>query len=242
MTTIKLGVNVDHVATIRQSRLTAYPDPVQAALIATRAGADSITVHLREDRRHIQDHDVKLLKQTLDVPLNLEMAVTEEMLVFAEQTRPTYCCLVPERRQELTTEGGLDVLQQKERVRQAVKRLQQAGCQVSLFIDADAGQIDAAAWTGADMIEIHTGTYADAKTESDRLSELDRIKQGMALGSGHHLQLNAGHGLHYDNVQAIVALPGLVELNIGHAIIARAMFCGMEQAVKEMRGLLDQSG
>ena len=239
---IQLGVNVDHVAAIRQARLTAYPDPIAAAEAALRGGADSITVHLREDRRHIQERDVEKLLATLAAPLNLELAVTEEMLAFAERARPAYCCLVPERREELTTEGGLEVSGQIGRIKQAVVRLQTAGCKVSLFIDADAGQIAAAARSGADMIEIHTGAYAEARTEAEREREFARIRDGVARGGDLGLQVNAGHGLHYDNTRDVAALPGVAELNIGHAIVARAVFTGLEEAVKEMRRLLREAG
>ncbi len=235
---IKLGVNIDHIATLRQARLTPYPNPVKAAAIITRAGADSITVHLREDKRHIQDDDVIRLKEELRLPLNLEMAVTEGMLRFAEQVQPAYCCLVPEKRDELTTEGGLDVTGQGERIRAAVARLQQAGCQVSLFIDADEQQIDSAAMTGTDMIELHTGPYAEASTPAGRKAELSKIATATDHAISCRLQVNAGHGLNYDNVQPIATLPALAELNIGHAIIARAVFTGLENAVRTMHKLM----
>ena len=235
---LKLGINVDHVATLRQARGTAYPDPVTAAYAAQRAGADSITVHLREDRRHIQERDVRLLRDNLDIPLNLEMAVTEEMLAIAEAIRPTYCCLVPEKRAELTTEGGLDVAGQSERMCDACDRLTAAGIRVSLFIDADTTQIDAAVACQSPMIEIHTGHYADATSTQLARQELTRIQEAVRYAAGAELQVNAGHGLHYDNVSAIVAIPEISELNIGHSIVARAVMVGMETAVREMIELL----
>ena len=241
MAPLKLGVNVDHVATLRQARLTRYPEPIQAALTALEAGADSITVHLREDRRHIQEHDVEAMKALLDAPLNLEMAMTEGMLAFASRLRPDYCCLVPERREELTTEGGLKVAGQLERVGEACARLQASGARVSLFIAPDPEQIDAAARAGANMVEIHTGHYADCADPAARLAELDKIKQAVAHGTGTELQINAGHGLCYENVKPIAALPPVAELNIGHSIIARAVFTGMAQAVREMRTLMDEA-
>jgi len=219
---ILLGVNIDHVATLRQARHTPYPDPVQAATIAEQAGADAITLHLREDRRHIQEHDVERLKELVQTRMNLEMAVTEDMLRIAERYRPADCCLVPERREELTTEGGLDVAGQEARITAACRRLAAAGCRVSLFIDADLGQVEAAARCGAPVIELHTGHYADA------------ADQGRAAG----LQVNAGHGLSYDNVTAVAALATIRELNIGHAIVARAVFTGLQAAVREMKGLM----
>ena len=235
---IYLGVNIDHVATLRQARLTSYPDPVAAALTAEKSGADSITLHLREDRRHIQDRDVFNLKQVMKTPMNLEMAVTDEMLGIAEQIRPDYCCLVPEKRQELTTEGGLDVAGQVARTSEACRRLADAGIRVSLFIDADDKQIHAARECGVPVIEIHTGHYADAKTGDERKKELDRIIRAIKTAGDLGLVINAGHGLNYDNVQTIAALPEVHELNIGHAIIARAVFFGMAGAVSEMKQLM----
>lgn len=235
---ILLGVNIDHVATLRQARGTRYPDPVQAALEAEQAGADSITLHLREDRRHIQDRDVRLLREILQTRMNLEMAVTEEMIGIAEQYRPEDCCLVPERREELTTEGGLDVAGQKPRIRDACQRLADAGVKVSLFIDADPRQIDAAAECGAPAIEIHTGHYADATTAENQLAELERITVGVELGVKAGLQVNAGHGLHYHNTDAIARIPAIRELNIGHAIIARAVFVGLQESVREMKRIM----
>ena len=235
---IFLGVNIDHVATLRQSRGTRYPEPIQAALAAEQAGADSITLHLREDRRHIQDRDVEMLIGILQTRMNLEMAVTEEMLAIAERIKPADCCLVPERREELTTEGGLDVAGQKTRITEACERLAQAGVRVSLFIDADPEQVIAAAECGAPVIELHTGHYADAGSNNEQQKELNRIAQAVELGLESRLQVNAGHGLHYHNVQAIAAMPGVRELNIGHAIIARSLFTGLREAVAEMKRLM----
>ena len=235
---IFLGVNIDHVATLRQSRGTRYPEPIQAALAAEQAGADSITLHLREDRRHIQDRDVEMLITILQTRMNLEMAVTEEMLGIAERIQPADCCLVPERREELTTEGGLDVAGQKTRITEACERLAQAGVRVSLFIDADPEQVIAAAECGAPVIELHTGHYADAGSNNEQQKELNRIAQAVELGLESRLQVNAGHGLHYHNVQAIAAMPGVRELNIGHAIIARSLFTGLPEAVAEMKRLM----
>jgi pyridoxine 5-phosphate synthase len=235
---IFLGVNIDHVATLRQSRGTRYPEPIQAALAAEQAGADSITLHLREDRRHIQDRDVEMLIGILQTRMNLEMAVTEEMLAIAEQIKPADCCLVPERREELTTEGGLDVVGQKAHIMEACDRLAKAGVRVSLFIDAEPEQVTAAAECGAPVIELHTGHYADASSNNEQQKELNRIAQAVELGLESRLQVNAGHGLHYHNVQAIAAMPGVRELNIGHAIIARSIFTGLPEAVAEMKRLM----
>ena len=235
---ILLGVNIDHVATLRQARGTRYPDPVKAALDAEEAGADGITVHLREDRRHIQDRDVLLLSQVLQTRMNFEMGVTEEMLAFAEKIRPAHACLVPETRQELTTEGGLDVAGQEQRIRAAVERLSRIGCEVSLFIDADERQIEASRRIGAPAIELHTGRYADAHTPADQARELARIRDGVACGLAHGLIVNAGHGLHYHNAEAVAAIAGINELNIGHAIVAHALFVGFKQAVAEMKALI----
>ena len=236
-----LGVNIDHVATIRQARGTDYPSVLEAAEVAERAGADAITVHLREDRRHIQEEEVVALCRQVSTRVNLEMAVTEEMLGIAEANRPADVCLVPEKRQELTTEGGLDVTGQVESVGRACTRLAAAGIRVSLFIDPDAAQLDAAAAAGAPAVELHTGTYADAEGLAQE-GELQRIVQAARYGAGLGLQINAGHGLHYQNVAPIVLIPELVELNIGHSIVARALFVGLEQAVREMRGLLFRPG
>ncbi len=235
---ILLGVNIDHVATLRQARGTRYPDPIQAAIEAEQAGADSITLHLREDRRHIQDRDVTMLRDILQTRMNLEMAVTDEMLAIAEEIRPAECCLVPERREELTTEGGLDVAGQKERVRGACARLADAGVRVSLFIDADPRQVEAAAAVGAPCIEIHTGHYADATDRDTVAHELARIERAVVIGQQAGLRVNAGHGLHYHNTAPIARLLGVHELNIGHAIVARAIFCGLREAVAEMKRLM----
>ena len=236
-----LGVNIDHVATLRQARGTRYPDPVQAAIEAEQAGADAITLYLREDRRHIQDRDVEMLKDILQTRMNLEMAVTDEMLAIAARIRPADCCLVPERREELTTEGGLDVAGQRERMRDACARLAEAQVRVSLFIDADLKQIDAAAEVGAPVIEINTGHFADAESPAQRAAELAKVIQAVEHGIGLGLQVNAGHGLHYHNVQALAAIPGIRELNIGHAIIARAVFSGLQPAVTEMKRLMREA-
>ncbi len=238
---ILLGVNIDHVATLREARGTRYPDPVQAAVEAEQAGADSITLHLREDRRHIQERDVLMLRDILQTRMNLEMAVTDEMLAFAEKIRPADCCLVPERREELTTEGGLDVAGQLPRIRDACTRLKQAGVRVSLFIDADPDQVAAAAATGAPCIEIHTGAFADAGTSLAQAEELAGIVRAVQQGLDAGLTVNAGHGLHYHNVQRIAAIPGVRELNIGHAIIARAVFTGLAGAVAEMKRLMHEA-
>ncbi len=235
---ILLGVNIDHVATLRQARGTRYPDPIQAAIEAEQAGADSITLHLREDRRHIQDRDVMMLKDILQTKMNLEMAVTEEMLALAAKVTPADCCLVPERREELTTEGGLDVAGARGRIGDACKRLADAGVRVSLFIDAEPRQIEAAVACGAPVIEIHTGHYADAVSESQRLSELERIQEGVRLAHEAGLQVNAGHGLHYHNTREIAEIEVVRELNIGHAIIARAVFVGLQSAVAEMKRIM----
>lgn len=237
-TRILLGVNIDHVATLRQARGTRYPDPVKAALDAEQAGADGITVHLREDRRHIQERDVLLLKQVMQTRMNFEMGVTDTMLEFAERLRAEHVCLVPETRQELTTEGGLDVAGQEARIRDAVERLSAVGSEVSLFIDADPAQIQASARTGAPAIELHTGRYADAHTVEEAALELQRITEGVALGLSLGLIVNAGHGLHYHNVEPVAAIPGINELNIGHALVAHALFVGFPAAVAEMKALI----
>ncbi len=235
---ILLGVNIDHVATLRQARGTRYPDPVQAAITAEQAGADSVTLHLREDRRHIQERDVDMLRDILQTRMNLEMAVTGEMLTIAERVRPQDCCLVPERREELTTEGGLDVAGQVTRIKEACERLEAAGVQVSLFIDADPAQVAAAAEAGAPCIEIHTGHYADAADTYSQRVELARIVAAVRAAVDAGLRVHAGHGLHYHNVKAIAALPDIRELNIGHAIVARALFTGLGEAVVEMKRLM----
>lgn len=235
---ILLGVNIDHVATLREARGTRYPDPIQAAIASEHAGADGITLHLREDRRHIQERDVYMLKDILLTRMNLEMAVTDEMLAIAEKVQPADCCLVPERREELTTEGGLDVAGQKEKMSRACERLNDAGIRVSLFIDADARQVEAAADVGAPVIEIHTGSYADATNPQAQDEEYRRILEAVELGTALGLQVNAGHGLNYQNVKPIAAITQIRELNIGHAIIARAIFSGLEVSVREMKQLM----
>lgn len=234
---IALGVNIDHVATLRQARRARAPDPVYAALTAEQAGADSITLHLREDRRHIQDRDVRALRPLLQTRMNLEMAVTEEMLAIAAELRPGDCCLVPEKRTELTTEGGLDVAGGAARIRAAVARLGAAGIRVALFIDPDLTQIEAAARSGAAAIELHTGAYAEA-TGGARAAELERLRSGARLGARLGLEVHAGHGLDYYNVQPVAAIAEIVELNIGHAIVARAMYSGLAAAVREMKALM----
>ncbi|BAP14534.1 MAG: pyridoxine 5'-phosphate synthase [Alcanivorax borkumensis] len=239
MSRVLLGVNIDHIATLRQARGTRYPEPVQAALVAEQAGADGITVHLREDRRHINDRDVELLAQTLQTRMNLEMAATEEMVVIACRIQPPHCCLVPEKREELTTEGGLDVVGNKAWIAQCCQRLGQAGIEVSLFIDAEESQILAARECGAPAIEIHTGGYADAQTIDQQQQELARIRSAVAFALAQGLIVNAGHGLHYHNTLAIAEIPGINELNIGHSIIARAAITGLDEAVRSMRSLLD---
>lgn len=238
---ILLGVNIDHVATVRNARGTQYPNPVHAADIAERAGADGITVHLREDRRHIKDADVFILNQTLNSRMNLEMAVTDEMLAIAAQVKPEFCCLVPEKREELTTEGGLDVAGNLSKVKEACAQLAEHSTQASLFIDAQESQIEAALEAGAPYIEIHTGQYAEATNEQQQHEELLKLKQGIEYADRLGLKVNAGHGLHYHNVQAIASIPQIIELNIGHAIIARAVFDGLGKAVSDMKALMLQA-
>jgi pyridoxine 5-phosphate synthase len=235
---ILLGVNIDHIATIRQARGTRYPDPIQAAIDAEEAGADGITLHLREDRRHIQDRDVYLLKDIVQTRMNLEMAVTDEMLGIALDVMPAHCCLVPEKREELTTEGGLDVISNFEQVKQATHQLSKAGIEVSLFIDPDVHQVDAALKCGAPVIELHTGCYAETTHTEARYHELQRVQNAAIHAAEQGLVVNAGHGLHYHNVQPIAEIGVINELNIGHALIARALFTGLKQAVKDMRGLM----
>ena len=237
---IHLGVNIDHVATLRQARGTPYPRPADAVAIAERAGADSITVHLREDRRHIQDADLPAIAAVMQTHMNLELAVTDEMLGIACGFAPSDCCLVPERREELTTEGGLDVAGQAGRVKDACARLADAGIRVSLFIDPDERQLEAALVCGAPVVELHTGAYADAEGEQCA-AELQRIAAAAALGDRLGLVVNAGHGLNYDNVGDIAALPQIVELNIGHAIVSRAVFDGLAVAVSEMKRLMTEA-
>ena len=234
---ISLGVNVDHVATLRQARRGRYPDPVHAALAAETAGADSITLHLREDRRHIQDHDVRSLRGLLQTRMNLELAVTDEMLAITAEVRPADCCFVPERRQEITTEGGLDVAARAARVRDATAHLRQAGVRVALFIDPDPRQVEAAAHAGAPVIELHTGAYAEA-AGSHQATELERLRAAARLGASLGLEVHAGHGLNYRNVRPVAALPEIVELNIGHALIAHALYVGLAAAVREMKALM----
>lgn len=241
MNHIFLGVNIDHVATLRQARGTRYPDPVQAAIDAEEAGADGITLHMREDRRHIQKRDVRMIKAVLQTRMNLELAITDAMLHFAEEIQPEHACLVPEKREELTTEGGLDVVTHFKTVAQAVKRLQANGSEVSLFIDPDCKQIDAALETGATTIELHTGCYADAKNATIQAEEFKRIRQAAEYAANLKLIVNAGHGLHYHNVQPIAAIQQFHELNIGHAIVARALSCGFKEAVKSMRQLMQEA-
>jgi pyridoxine 5-phosphate synthase len=235
---IDLGVNIDHVATLRNARGTTYPDPLEAALLAEEAGADCITLHLREDRRHIRDADVEAIRPQLRTRMNLEAAVTPEMLDFACRIKPQDVCLVPERREEVTTEGGLDVAGRFSDVQAAVRQLQDEGIRVSLFIDADPAQIQAASETGAPVIEIHTGRYAHAHGEAELQAELERVRAGVLEGVRRGLKVNAGHGLHYTNVQAIAAIAEIEELNIGHAIVAQAVFIGWQNAVKEMKAVM----
>jgi pyridoxine 5-phosphate synthase len=238
MKDILLGVNVDHIATLRQARGTTYPDPAHAASVAEHAGADGITIHLREDRRHIQDRDVYVMAKTIQTRMNLEIAVTDEMLAIAQEVKPEYVCLVPEKREELTTEGGLDVIGNQAKITEAVSTLAAAGIKVSLFIDADKAQIDAAKATGAPYIEIHTGAYADAENDKEQAQELERIRDGVQYAHGLGIIVNAGHGLHYHNVKPIAQMPEIYELNIGHAIVARAAIDGLEKAVRDMKRLM----
>lgn len=238
---ILLGVNIDHVATLRQARLTKYPDPLEAVYAAENGGADGITVHLREDRRHIQEHDVEMIKSVLLTRLNLEMAVTSEMVKYAEKIKPAHCCFVPEKRNELTTEGGLDVVGNMEKIHDATRHLKHIGIEVSLFIDPDIKQLEAALKCDAPVVEIHTGAYADAKDSDEREKALRRIIKAVQFAHQAGLIVNAGHGLHYENVASIAAIPQINELNIGHAIIARAIFMGLEPAVREMKRLMTEA-
>ncbi len=235
---ILLGVNIDHIATLRQARGTRYPDPVQAAIEAEEAGADGITLHLRKDRRHIQDRDVIMIKDVLQTRMNLEMEATQEMIAFARKVKPEHCCLVPENRQELTTEGGLDVVTQELKISSACEQLSGENIEVSLFIDPEPEQIDAAVRCKAPVIELHTGRYADATGNPEKMQELRRIVDAVAYAQEQGLIVNAGHGLFYHNVEAIAAIPGINELNIGHGIVARAVFTGFKQAIIEMKGLI----
>ena len=234
---IQLGVNVDHIATLRQARGTSYPDPMQAADIARKAGADGVTVHLREDRRHIQDHDVYSIRGNVALPMNLEIAATPEMLKIAKTVKPYECCVVPEKRAELTTEGGLDVVKNSIELGDFIGDLQEHSIKVSLFIDPDAEQIHACKELGVEIVELHTGTYADSR-EEHRQKELDRVREGAILAHGLGIQVNAGHGLHYQNVAAIAQIPQLVCLNIGHSIVARASMTGFYEAVFTMKQIM----
>lgn len=231
---VLLGVNVDHVATVRQARGTDYPSVVEAAALSVKGGADAITIHLREDRRHIQDEDARILCERENSRINLEMAVTEEMIGIALELRPSDVCLVPEKREELTTEGGLDVTGNREGIAGAVRRLAEAGIRVSLFIDPEREQLQAASDAGAPVVELHTGAYADAEA-GEQEAEFERLRDACHFGHGLGLQINAGHGLHLENVQPVARLPYMTELNIGHAIVARAIFVGLEEAVAEMK-------
>ena len=238
---MELGVNIDHVATLRQARVTVYPDPIEAARIAEEAGADLITLHLREDRRHIVDRDIENLRGRIQTRMNLEMAATDEMVKSACRGRPDDVCLVPERRAELTTEGGLDVAGQKEILTQVTLSLQKAGIRVSMFVDPDTLQIEASRDVGADAIEIHTGAYAEALSVTEEDREFERVVEAVTTGNKLALKVNAGHGLHYENVERIASIDGITELNIGHSIIARAVFLGLAGAVKEMKNRIDKA-
>ena len=238
---MELGVNIDHVATLRQARGTVYPDPIEAARIAEEAGADLITLHLREDRRHIVDHDIEILRGRVQTRMNLEMAATDEMVKIACRVRPDDVCLVPERRAELTTEGGLNVAGQKKSLAQVTLSLQKAGIRVSMFVDPDTLQIEASRDVGADAIEIHTGAYAEALSVIEEDREFDRVVEAVTTGEKLALKVNAGHGLHYENVERIASIDGITELNIGHSIIARAVFLGLAGAVKEMKNRIDKA-
>jgi len=237
---IRLGVNLDHIATVRQARRTTEPDPVQAAILAELGGADQITIHLREDRRHIQDRDLELMRRATQLPLNQEMAVTDEMIAIACRIAPKVACLVPERREEVTTEGGLDVVKQRERVLAAIRRLHAEHIEVSLFIAPLEEQVRMAHDLGADAIELHTGEYANARSD-ERLRQRDRLSAMARLGAELRLEVHAGHGLTYQNVARIAEIPEIVELNIGHSIIARALYVGLRQAVADMRSLIDEA-
>ena len=238
---MELGVNIDHVATLRQARGTVYPDPIEAARIAEEAGADLITLHLREDRRHIVDHDIEILRGRVQTRMNLEVAATDEMVKIACRVRPDDVCLVPERRAELTTEGGLDVAGQKNILAKVTLSLQKAGIRVSMFVDPDTLQVEASRDVGADAIEIHTGAYAEALSVVEEDREFDRVVEAVTTGNKLALKVNAGHGLHYENVERIASIDGIMELNIGHSIIARAVFLGLAGAVKEMKNRIDNA-
>ncbi len=239
--TILLGVNIDHIATMRQLRGTSYPEPIQAALIAEQAGADGITAHLREDRRHIQDRDIFLLKEMIHTRLNMEMAVTDEMIEIATELKPYACCLVPEKREELTTEGGLDVIGNFQKIQLSCQTLAHSGIEVSLFIDPIEEQIDAAVKAGAPVVEFHTGRYAEAQNSILQTAELERIRRAARLAHSAGLQVNAGHGLNFNNVEAICAIPEIVELNIGHSIIAQALFSGLANTVSDLKRLMREA-
>ncbi|URJ33186.1 pyridoxine 5'-phosphate synthase [Candidatus Blochmannia vicinus] len=241
MSNLLLGVNIDHIAALRNARNTAYPDPIHAAFIAEQSGADSITVHLREDRRHITDRDVKILRKTIQTAMNLEIAATNEMTNIACMLKPHYCCLVPERRQELTTEGGLDIINKSNKLQNIICKLIDSGIRVSLFIDPDEQQINAAYNTGVSYIEIHTGMYSNAIDQKTQNLEYKRIKKSIQYAIDNGLKVNAGHGLDYHNVLPIAMLQGIQELNIGHSIISRSMFCGLSKAIKDMKALLQKS-
>ena len=238
---ILLGVNIDHIATVRQARHTRYPDTVEAVYAAEAGGADGITVHLREDRRHIQERDIEIIQQILLTRLNLEMAVNDEMVAYAEKMQVPHCCLVPEKREELTTEGGLNILADEKKVYAACQRLAEKDIEVSLFIDPDFKQIEAAVRCGAPVIEIHTGRYADAKTAKDQANELQHVIAAVEFAHQAGLIVNAGHGLNYQNTDAIARIPHINELNIGHGIVARALFIGLEAAVREMKLIMRQA-
>jgi len=238
---LRLGVNIAHVATLRNARGGVHPDPVSAALLAQKAGADGITMHLREDRRHILDEDVFAVKQAINIPLNFEMAATDEMAMIAERLRPNAACIVPEKREELTTEGGLAVAGYEKRLSPLITRLKQAGIRVSLFVDADADELRASAAIGADIVELHTGRYCDAASANERNEELSRIEAGAKIASSLGLEVHAGHGLSYDNVGDISRIPEIVELNIGHFLMGAAIFTGLEEAIGSMRALMDRA-
>jgi len=238
---LRLGVNIDHVATLRNARGGVHPNPVSAALLAQKAGADGITMHLREDRRHILDEDVFAVKQAINIPLNFEMAATDEMAMIAEKLRPNASCIVPEKREELTTEGGLAVAGYEKRLSPLITRLKQAGIRVSLFVDADADELRASAAIGADIVELHTGRYCDAASANERNEELSRIEAGAKIASSLGLEVHAGHGLSYDNVGDISRIPEIVELNIGHFLMGAAIFTGLEEAIGSMRALMDRA-
>lgn len=241
MSNLLLGVNIDHIATLRNARNTAYPDPIYAAFIAEQSGADSITIHLREDRRHITDRDVEMLRKTIQTSMNLEIAATDEMINIACTLKPDYCCLVPERRQELTTEGGLDVINKAKELQHMILKLTKSGIRVSLFIDPNEQQINVAYNIGAPCIELHTGKYSHAIDVTKRNLEYKRIKKSVQYAVDNGLKVNAGHGLNYHNVQPIAMLPGIQELNIGHSIISRSISCGLFKAIQEMKKLIQES-